>query len=191
MNIPDNEIKMIRRPKKKIRLWMIIALMIAVVAVVLVLWVLNRSGKPIDKTLTKEETVEPKFVKEGELFFINISDTNKRKKIDIEIADDEATRNKGLMFRRSMADTLGMLFVFEDSQPRNFWMENTYIPLDIIFVSEKHEIINIQKDAVPFSEASIPSEGNAQYVIEVNAGFTANNGLKPGDRIRFIKSKNQ
>jgi uncharacterized protein len=177
-----------QEPKKKFGFWLPVTLILLIAVIVLgIIRILHKPGEtPVKNNQHTETVFEPKFTKEGELFFINQSDTSKRRKIDIEIADNETDREKGLMFRRSMADTQGMLFIFEDSQPRSFWMRNTYIPLDIVFVNWNLDIITIQKNAVPFSEASVPSNGNAKYVVEVNAGYADSYGLRPGDKIRFI-----
>lgn len=123
------------------------------------------------------------FVKGGEVVFYK--DGNKVVKVDVEIAADDTQRAKGLMYRPYMPDTVGMLFVFDKSEPQAFWMKNTIIPLDIIYVGANKKIVSIQKNAVPYSEKSLPSEGDAQYVVEVNAGFADQYGLKPGDAISF------
>ena len=123
---------------------------------------------------------EPTFKKEGELTFPKI-----QKKISIEIADNDAETTQGLMYRKSMPDTCGMLFVFPDSQERSFWMKNTYIPLDLLFINSDKEVITIQANRPPFSEEAIPSYKPAQYVLEVNAGFCQRNGIKQGDKISF------
>jgi uncharacterized membrane protein (UPF0127 family) len=123
------------------------------------------------------------FVKGGEVVFYR--DGNRVVKVDVEIAADDTQRAKGLMFRPYMPDSVGMLFVFEQSEPQAFWMKNTIIPLDIIYVGADKKIVSIQKNAVPYSEKSLPSEGDAQYVVEVNAGFADQYGLKPGDAISF------
>jgi len=123
---------------------------------------------------------EPAFKKEGELTFPKI-----QKKISIEIADNDAETTQGLMYRKSMPDTCGMLFVFPDSQERSFWMKNTFIPLDLLFINSNKEVITIQPNRPPFSEETIPSYKPAQYVLEVNAGFCQRNGIKQGDKISF------
>lgn len=123
------------------------------------------------------------FHKEGTLSFI--SDSSVLKQIDIEVADDEAERAQGLMNRPWMEETQGMLFIMELEERQNFWMRNTIIPLDIIYVSADKRIVSIAKDTQPFSEKSIPSAGPAKYVVEVIAGFSDKYGLKAGDRIEF------
>ncbi|WP_247232418.1 DUF192 domain-containing protein [Telluribacter sp. SYSU D00476] len=125
----------------------------------------------------------PTFTKEGEVVFI--SGGAAIKKIDVEVAENEAERNQGLMYRSYMPDSVGMLFIFEQSEPQSFWMKNTIIPLDILYVNENKEIVYIHKNTTPYSEQSLPSYENAQYVVEVNAGFTDRYGIKVGDSISF------
>lgn len=125
----------------------------------------------------------PVFVKEGEVRFWR--GQNEIVKIDVEIAATESERAQGLMYRPSMPDSVGMLFIFEWSAPQAFWMKNTIISLDIIYVDENKKIVSISKNAVPYSEESLPSAGNAQYVVEVVAGFTDKHGIMAGDRITF------
>ncbi|MCO4292765.1 DUF192 domain-containing protein [Solitalea sp. MAHUQ-68] len=128
---------------------------------------------------------EPKFLKEGELSFL-AKDGKEIKKIAIEIADDEQQQTQGLMYRKSMADEQGMLFIFPDSDIRNFWMHNTFISLDIIYANEKNEIVKICKNAEPLNEnQNLGSDKNAKYVIEVNGGFSDKYGIAEGDRISF------
>lgn len=108
-----------------------------------------------------------------------------RATVRVEIADNEATRTQGLMGRTQMAEDQGMLFIFPDEEFRSFWMANTPLPLDIIFVNAAREIVTIQRDAVPYSEASVPSTGPATYVVEVNAGYADRHGLAEGDRVQW------
>jgi len=103
--------------------------------------------------------------------------------LDIEIADDENERMRGLMDRLELPENAGMLFIFDGDEPRSFWMKNTYISLDIIYINSKKEIVSIQKYTQPKTTTSIPSEAPAKYVLEVNAGFTDKYGIGPGDRI--------
>ena len=128
---------------------------------------------------------EPQFIKEGELIFLNETGKKSIVKIDIEIADNYYEREKGLMYRHSMPDTAGMLFIYEQSAPLSFWMRNTYIPLDIIFADENRQIVTIQKNKEPLSYESIPSYKKSMYVVEVNAGFCDKYGIKVEDYIKF------
>lgn len=130
---------------------------------------------------------EPQFKKEGELEFVGKNNKELIRKIDIEIAENDDERMQGLMYRRSMDDLKGMLFVFQREEPQSFWMKNTVIPLDIIYVNSKMEIVKIFKNTVPFSEKSLPSEKPATYVVEVTGGYTDKYGIKEGDLISFVK----
>jgi uncharacterized membrane protein (UPF0127 family) len=103
----------------------------------------------------------------------------------VEVAEDEAVRSQGLMYRRQMPEDEGMLFVFEYPQPLSFWMKNTYLPLDIAFVAQDGSILNILRmkplDEVP----RYLSQGPALYAIEANVGWFQKNGIKAGDKVKF------
>lgn len=129
----------------------------------------------------------PKFIKEGELYLIKAGGDTIRK-IDIEIADIESERTIGLMHRRSMPDTQGMLFIFDREEPRSFWMRNTLIGLDILYIKQDGIIESIAKYTVPKSEKSIPSRGPAMYVLELIEGFCDIHGVEVGDRIEFNRT---
>ena len=101
----------------------------------------------------------------------------------VQVADTEATREKGLMFVRSMPDDAGMIFDFKTPQPVAFWMRNTYIPLDLLFVGADGRVVNIAKRAQPFDERLIPSAGPIRAVIEINGGLAEKLGIQPGDRV--------
>jgi uncharacterized membrane protein (UPF0127 family) len=102
----------------------------------------------------------------------------------VEIADDEAERTQGLMNRPSMGQDHGMLFQFPDERDRSFWMHNTYIPLDIIYIDGAGKIVSIAANATPFSETPIPSMGAAKAVLELNGGRAEALGIQPGDTVR-------
>lgn len=123
------------------------------------------------------------IVKEGEVVFLKSG--KQFRKIDVEIAENDTERQKGLMFRPYLSDSVGMLFVFEEATPQSFWMRNTMISLDIIYVDQNKKIVSIQKKAKPYSDESLPSFGNAQYVVEVNGGYCDKYGIQVGDTITF------
>lgn len=100
-----------------------------------------------------------------------------------EIADDEAERARGLMFRREMAREHGMLFLFEEPAQQSFWMRNTHLSLDLIFITEEGRILNIVARATPYSDASIRSRGPAIAVLEINGGLSEELGLAEGDQV--------
>ena len=133
---------------------------------------------------TKNNDEEYMFRKDGELTFFD-STGKAAEKIDIQIAKDEFDRELGLMFRKSMEENQGMLFIFPDVQVRNFWMRNTLIPLDMFFISESQMIINIAKNTTPYSDSSYASTGPAKYVLEVNGGFADRNNITPGMKIEW------
>lgn len=130
-------------------------------------------------------TTSPIFKKEGELIFIKKDNQKEIKKIDVEIADSEGERQQGLMYRTQMEDSQGMLFIFPETEMQSFWMKNTLISLDILFVNENMEIVTIQKYAQPKSEQSLRSTKPAKYVIEVNAGFCDRYEVNEGDLVKF------
>jgi len=104
-------------------------------------------------------------------------------RFSIEIADNDSNRSAGLMFRRVMPDDRGMLFVFEQTRRVAFWMKNTPLPLDLIFIGEDGRVATI-KQGVPFSEASISSGVPVRFVLEVKAGTAQKAGIVAGDRLR-------
>jgi len=100
----------------------------------------------------------------------------------VEIADDDAERQHGLMFRTSMPDGHGMLFIFPQARPQAFWMRNTYMPLDIIYIGEDGRIVSIVQGR-PFDESPLPSGVPAIGVLEIYGGKAAEQGIRVGDRV--------
>ncbi|KAF6246244.1 hypothetical protein C6990_10205 [Nitrosopumilus sp. b3] len=108
--------------------------------------------------------------------------------IDVEIADDLQEQIIGLMFRSSLDWNDGMLFVYESEKKRSFWMKNTLIPLDLLFVDTNFRIIDIKENVQPCLSDPCPnyvSNIAAKYVLEVNAGFTNMNNIKVGDLVMW------
>ncbi|MFV0541860.1 MAG: DUF192 domain-containing protein [Aestuariibaculum sp.] len=138
------------------------------------------SCKEKEKKITQTKV---EFKKEGELTIFKIDSTTVT--LDIEIADTDYDVQTGLMYRDSMKTNHGMLFIFEDEAPRYFYMKNTKIPLDIIYIDSQKKIVNFQKNAKPFNENSLPSNVPAQYVLEINAGLVDTWALKLGDRVNW------
>src|SRR5690606_31850420 len=142
---------------------------------------------PSDKPNVVHE-YEPKFAKEGELWITSAETTDTLKKLDIEIADNETETQYGMMYRKSMDPNTGMLFIMPVEQQQSFWMKNTYVSLDIIYINSNFEIVSVQKNAVPHNLTSLPSEGPALYVLEVVGGVADAHGLKKGDKIIFERN---
>ncbi len=105
--------------------------------------------------------------------------------VKVQVADTPAQRQIGLMYRKHLDRDAGMIFVFPTAKPVRFWMKNTEIPLDMIFVNGKDRIIGIVANASPYSERLLTVEGDSKYVLEVNAGFCKRFGIKAGDKIEF------
>jgi hypothetical protein len=111
------------------------------------------------------------------------------KRYSIEIADDDAERARGLMFRDAMAADHGMLFIHEQESPLAYWMKNTRIPLDILYFDANRRLVSQQRDVPPCSLGDncppYPSEAPARYVLELNAGEAARLGLANGAELRI------
>jgi uncharacterized protein len=103
----------------------------------------------------------------------------------VEIADTDASREKGLMFRKSLPEGQGMLFDFHEEQPVGFWMQNTYIPLDMIFIRGDGSILRIAENTEPLSTRIIPSGGPVRAVLELIGGSARKFGIAPGDKVAF------
>ena len=138
-----------------------------------------------EKTAKSEDKVVVSFKKEGTLMLKKAETDSIIKTLDIEIADDEYTTQTGLMYRTTLETNQGMLFIFPNVQMRSFYMKNTKIPLDIIYIDEDLTIVSFQKNAKPLDETSLPSEAPAKYVLEINGGFSDEWQLAIGDKISF------
>lgn len=101
----------------------------------------------------------------------------------VEIASSASERSRGLMFRQELADDAGMLFDFHEERPVSFWMQNTLIPLDMIFIATDGEIKSIHENARPLDTTSIPSEFPVQFVLEIPGGRASKLGIAPGDTV--------
>lgn len=133
------------------------------------------SPEPDAETIPFRKDGTLDFLRDGEVFL----------SIDIEIADTDSSRQRGLMQRQSLPDLGGMLFLFDIEEMQSFWMANTPLALDLIFVNADSTIIDIDKYTKPLSPESIASDGPAQFVIEVQAGFSDTYGLIETDRVRW------
>ncbi|MFD1513076.1 DUF192 domain-containing protein [Halomarina rubra] len=109
--------------------------------------------------------------------------------VTLEVADNRSERRRGLMHRESLAEDAGMVFVYDDANPRTFWMKNTLIPLDMVFVSSNGTVLNVEHADVPpegsTDYGNYESDGPAQYVVEVNRGFANETGIGPGTQVEF------
>jgi len=119
----------------------------------------------------------------GALQSLAIETSNGEHKFDVEVVDTDGARAKGLMFRRSLPADRGMLFLYDRAEPIGMWMRNTYISLDMLFLTADGKIHKIAKTTEPFSDTVIPSDGPVSAVLEVNAGTADRLGVKVGDRV--------
>lgn len=132
-----------------------------------------------------EESIE--FTKEGELSLIK-AEGDTIKKLDIEIADSQYEHETGLMYRESMEELQGMLFIYDDAAARAFYMKNTYIPLDIIYYSSDSTAVSYYENAEPMDETSLPSGEPTQFILEINAGLIEKWNIEIGDKIYFERT---
>jgi uncharacterized membrane protein (UPF0127 family) len=125
---------------------------------------------------------------EGELTFphssLVISTTSRDIKFEVELALDDAHRSRGLMFRKQLGPYEGMLFDFFQEIPVSFWMKNTLIPLDMLFIAADGTIKHVHANAVPLTTDAVPSLFPVRAVLEINGGSTALLGIKPGDQVK-------
>jgi uncharacterized membrane protein (UPF0127 family) len=177
---------MSKRKKSNRGIYLTVLLTIVVAVVV---YLLSRSGSESGISI-QSEAMEIPFRKQGELFFTGRQSGDTLAVINIEVADNNQLRARGLMYRRSLPENAGMLFFQSMEEIQSFWMKNTYIPLDMIFVNADKEIVTIHANTAPLKEWNYASTEPALYVVEVNAGFANRYGIRTGDGIGFSLSRN-
>lgn len=105
-------------------------------------------------------------------------------KFEVELATNDAERSRGLMYRKQLGPYEGMLFDFQREAPVSFWMKNTLIPLDMVFIAADGTVRHVHANAVPLSTDAIPSQFPVRGVLEINGGSAKLLGIKPGDKVR-------
>lgn len=143
-------------------------------------------ANPTNPTNSAEETVSIPFRKDGTLTLSR--DGEVYRTLDIEIADTDSTRTRGMMQRDSLPDDSGMLFIFDVEEEQGFWMANTPLALDLIFVRADGSILTIAKYIQPMRTETVPSNGRAMYVLEVEAGYSDSIGIIEGDVMAFERT---
>lgn len=103
----------------------------------------------------------------------------------VEIADTPSKREMGLMYRKEMAADRGMIFIFPQESPQSFWMKNTPLPLDMIFINADKKIVGIVERTVPFSLDPRGVSAPSQFVLEINGGLAQKHGIRAGDSVGF------
>lgn len=183
-NKKDNKKGFKLKKREKVAL---IGFILLILTVILILNLTDNTPEQVPTTAYETVKDEPQFVREGELVFLKQESGDTLKHIIIEIADNDVERAQGLMYRSAMADSLGMLFIFDKEREQSFWMKNTIMTLDIMYANSDGEILTMYKYTTPYSEAPIPSYQKAQYVVEVAGGFTDRYNIQIGDKISFTR----
>ena len=146
-------------------------------------FILFVSCKDDTKRVIKTETVT--FTKEGILTIYKAQTDSVLVRMDIEIAETDYETETGLMYRKSMDENQGMLFVFPDIRQHFFHMKNTEFGLDIIFLDENLKIASFQENAKPYDDKLLPSQVPVKYALEINAGLSEKWLLEVGDKVEF------
>lgn len=142
-----------------------------------------------DNSTENEESIETDpivFNKEAEVYLIH-SNGDTLRKIDVELAETDYEKQTGLMYRESLGSDQGMLFVYDSERVRNFYMKNTYVPLDILYYDTDSTLVSIQKNATPRDETNLPSDVPAQFVLEINAGLADEWGITSESTFRAVR----
>ncbi len=150
---------------------------------ILVLVLVSCKTEPKNAIQTESIT----FSKEGELSVIDPKTEQIKASFEVELAETPYETQTGLMYRASMEESQGMLFIFPDVTVHSFYMKNTEFSLDIIFIDENLNIVSFQKNAKPFDENGLSSIFPIKYVLEINAGLSDRLGLAVGDRISYTR----
>ena len=137
----------------------------------------------------KETPIALSFTVEGKAELFKYGTDSLFARFDVEFAKSEYETQTGLMYRSSMAPEQGMLFIFFNEQPRYFYMKNTQIALDIIYLSSDKKVVSLVRNAEPFNEETLPSNEPAMYVLELNAGLIDQLGIDIGDRLEYYQNK--
>lgn len=149
-------------------------------------WVgLDSAPKPKRSNVTTD--FEPQFTEEGVGAFV-AENGDTLAAFRLELAESTAETVQGMMFRRSVPEGTGMLFIMPEERFQSFWMRNTYVPLDIIYISSDGRVVSIQANTQPLNETPLPSEGPAKFVLEIAGGRSAALGIIPGTQLLWKRN---
>ena len=151
---------------------------LAAIALILPRFFSNESNRVQEIEITPQDI---DFTRDGEVSIFK--NDSLIQTIEVEFAKNDEERALGLMYRSSMDEHQGMWFIFPEEAPRSFYMRNTEIPLDIIYLDKDKKVVSIAKNARPYDETSLPSEKPALYVLEINGGLSDKWGIEKGDRM--------
>jgi uncharacterized membrane protein (UPF0127 family) len=158
-----------------------VALGIILISAAAWLFIFSKRAQPVS---TPQQTQSEHFRRDGMLKIMGPDGTVKQT-LDIEIVQREDEQMQGMMGRTYMAQNHAMLFVYDIDEERSFWMANTPLPLDIIYINGSNEIIRIHSRTTPYSEQSYESGKPARFVLETNGGYCDRNGVTEGDKIEW------
>ena len=158
---------------------------LAAIALILPRFFSNESNRVQEIEITPQDI---DFTRDGEVSIFK--NDSLIQTIEVEFAKNDEERALGLMYRSSMDEHQGMWFIFPEEAPRSFYMRNTEIPLDIIYLDKDKKVVSIAKNARPYDETSLPSEKPAMYVLEINGGLADKWGIEKGDRVEISKLEN-
>lgn len=158
----------------------------SVAAILLMVAIAACSPQPAAEASATGQVATPGRHRESGLAVIPLTVTTAQgpQRFAVEVAATPADQQKGLMFRTAMGPNEGMIFPNSPPQMRSFWMKNTVIPLDIIYIGADRRVLNIVRGE-PYNETSLPSAGLVINVLELNAGRSAELGIKPGDAVAW------
>jgi uncharacterized membrane protein (UPF0127 family) len=176
INRPDK--KPVPSYKKQLYLGLLFLLLAIIAAVTIVLLPDTAANQPSSDSYV--------FKKQGMASFYD-KDGSPKCSFEIEIAETPEQQKLGLMYRDSMAVNQGMLFPYAAPTSPSFWMKDTYLPLDIIFIGADSTIVSLSKNTTPFSEERINPKAPAQFVLEINAGLSQKLNLSEGDKFSWKK----
>lgn len=165
--------------KKNNAMFLIIFLSLVTVCIIIGfgIFLVNKQMKPNRDTSTSQTSNNEQLIVQTNKIQLVTLET-------IEIADSSAEHQTGLQNRKDLCDNCGMLFVFKSEEPRTFWMKDTSLSLDIIFIDQSGEVVSIAENTTPLSTNPLyKSEKPARYVLEVNAGWSKKNSISKGDSI--------
>ena len=151
---------------------------LAAIALILPRFFSNESNRVQEIEITPQDI---DFTRDGEVSIFK--NDSLIQTIEVEFAKNDEERALGLMYRSSMDEHQGMWFIFPEEAPRSFYMRNTEIPLDIIYLDKDKKVVSIAKNARHYDETSLPSEKPAMYVLEINGGLSDKWGIEKGDRM--------
>jgi len=141
---------------------------------------------------TKKEakkSYEPQFRKDGLLVVLDADQRDTLATLDIEVVQQPDELQFGMMYRMRVPDNTGMLFLMPREEMQSFWMRNTYVSLDILYINGDKRIVSIVEKAKPLSDESLPSKGPALYVLEVAGDYCAQHGIQAGHYVHFAHSR--